>query len=124
ENFPGCATVDLVSDGYHVTDTLVIWHPTAAAVNPMGPPLANELVIYAPDPSDVRRLVEIIPAASDTRSVPLPTVDYAGWVAFVNGLKASSQSTKTVLTDLLRVASVATSVPAPGLGAGTQLRGV
>jgi len=124
ETFPGCAAVDLVSDGYHVTDTLVVWHPSGTPANAAGPPLAKELVIYAPDPSDVRRLLEITPPSSDARAMPLPTVDYTGWVAFIDGLKQSSQSTKTVLTDLLRVASVTSSVAMPGIGAGTQLRGV
>src|SRR5205085_5577458 len=71
-----------------------------------------------------RRLVEITPASSDVRAVPLPTVDYTLWATFIDGLKNSSQSTKTVLTDLVRVASVTSSTAMPGLSAGTQLRGV
>jgi hypothetical protein len=48
--------------------------------------------------------------------MPLPSADYAAWVAFIDGLMQSGSSTKTVLTDLLRVASVTSS-------GGTNLRG-
>src|SRR5262249_30604869 len=96
---------------------------SAAGAPAVVPPLASDLVIYAPDPSDVRRLLEITPASSDSRPMPLPTVDYTGYLAFIDGLKTSAQSTKTVLTDLLRVSSVTTSTSLPGNTAGTQLRG-
>jgi Tfp pilus assembly protein PilW len=123
EDFPGCAAVDLTLDGYHVAETLVIWHPAGAPANPAGPPLARELVIYGPDPSDPRNLVEITPSSSDSRAMPLPTADYAGWAAFIDDLTKSSQSTKTVLTDLLRVSAVAYTIGAFGSGPGNSLRG-
>jgi hypothetical protein len=110
EDFPGCAVVDLTIDGYHVTQRLVIWHPSGAPANSAGPPLARELVLYGPDPADPRRLVEVTPAASDVRAMPSPNADYAGWVAFIDGLMTSASSTKTMLTDLLRVATVSSSL--------------
>jgi hypothetical protein len=124
EDFPGCAVVDVTIDGYHAADTLVVWHPAVAPANPAGPPLACELVIYGPDPTDPRTLAEITPASGDTRSMPLPTADYAGWVAFIDGLMRSASSTKTTLTDLLRAASVASgSSGPPPAGPETRLRG-
>jgi hypothetical protein len=121
ESFAGCAVIETAIDSYRVAETLVVWHPSGAPANPAGPPLARELVIYGPNPSDARQLVEITPSASDARAMPLPTDDYATWAAFIDGLTKSSSSTKTVLTDLLRVASVTANTG--GSGPVTAFRG-
>jgi Tfp pilus assembly protein PilW len=123
EDFPGCAVVEVTLDSAQVADTLVVWHPSEAPANPAGPPLARELVIYGPDPSDGRKLVEITPSSSDGRAMPSPATNYTGWVTFIAELVTSSLSTKTVLTDLLRAASVAYTTGPLGSGPGTVLRG-
>jgi hypothetical protein len=121
ETFAGCAMLETVLDSYRVADTLVVWHPAdGVPANASGPPLARELFIYAPDPSDARQLVEIIPSAGDARAMPLPSDDHAAWAIFINGLKSSGSSTKTVLTELLRVANVTSNT---GSGPVTALRG-
>jgi len=121
EDFPGCAVLEVLIDGSRVADTLVVWHPTGAPVNASGPPLARELVIYAPDASDPRQLLEITPASSDTRPMPSPNTEYVTWVSFIEGIKKSSSSTRTVLTDLLRVSALSNIVS--GSGNTSRLRG-
>jgi hypothetical protein len=122
ENEPGCAVIDTYVEDFRYPDTLVVWHPTGQPVNPAGPPLASELVIYCPDPSDPRQLVEIT-APGDTRTVSLSAVNAAARQTLVEGIKISSASKKVVLTDLLRVSSAATDGSGSPSGSSQKLRG-
>lgn len=85
-------------------DTLVVWRPTSGTpANPQGAPLANELVLFCPDPGAPKQLVEItVPA--DSRALPLPT-NASTFKSFIDGLKTESGVQKTLLTDLMRTAT-------------------
>lgn len=96
-------TQDTVSS-WTFPDTLVVWRPTSGTpANPDGAPLANELVVFCPNPSAPNQLVEIT-APLDTRTVPLPS-STSTFKTFINGLKTGSGVQKTVLTDLMRTAA-------------------
>jgi len=58
ERFPGCLVVSETVGTYEYPDTLVVWHPSAAPVDPTGLPRYKELIVYCPDPNTPGRLVE------------------------------------------------------------------
>jgi hypothetical protein len=101
-DFPGMAVLSTQVGNYAFPDTLVVWKPTGSPVNAAGPPLYSELVIYCPDPAAPYRLLEIT-APTDTRVTPALT-DTSAWLSNINTIKTSNIVTKTVLTDMLRVA--------------------
>ena len=103
DSLPGAWALETTGTTGAYPDTLVIWRPDGAPVNPAGPPLARELVIFCPDPNDPNEFLEI-KVPSDNTPVPSPT-SIPAFQAFVNGLKASGSAQKVVLTDLLRTAN-------------------
>jgi hypothetical protein len=104
ESFPGVLIASEVESGIAFPDTLVVWHPTGAAADPNGLPRLNELVVFCPDPTSPSQLVEIT-SPSDATVMP-PTSDQAGWQSIVQAMKASAQTQKTCLTNLLRTCLV------------------
>src|SRR5205807_2676743 len=66
ETLPGAIVIDTQLGGYDYPNTLVIWHPTGAPANSVGPPLIRELVIYAPNPSSLNELWEVTDANNAT----------------------------------------------------------
>lgn len=102
ENHPGCAVSYTEVSSWRFPDTLVVWSPNGPPQNADGPPLVSECVIYCPDPADPSQLVEIT-APSDSREIPLTNeLNQSPWKSQLAGIKTSSQSTKVVLTELLR----------------------
>jgi prepilin-type N-terminal cleavage/methylation domain-containing protein len=111
ETFPGAVVFAETVSGYRFPDTLVIWKPTTAAVNPSGLPLFSELVVYCPNPTIPNQLLEIT-SPSDTRSVP--ALSSSSWTSELTTLKTGSTSRKVVLTDLMRAARVSSTSTARG----------
>jgi hypothetical protein len=116
-DFPGMAVLSSQVGSFSFPDTLVVWKPTGNPVNPAGPPLYNELVIYCPDPAAPNRLLEIT-APTDTRTTPALT-DTAAWQSNINAIKTSNAAVKTILTDMLRVADAGSGTSGTG---SSQLR--
>jgi len=103
DDFPGMTVLTTQVGTYGFPDTLVVWKPAGGTpVNVLGPPLYSELVIFCPDPRAPYRLVEIT-VPTDTRATPALS-DTAAWATNVASIKTSTSATKTVLTDLLRLA--------------------
>ncbi|MCE9553505.1 MAG: prepilin-type N-terminal cleavage/methylation domain-containing protein [Planctomycetes bacterium] len=119
-DFPGMTVISTQVGSYWYPDTLVVWSPTGNPVNAAGPPLYSELVIFCPDPAAPYRLVEI-KAPTDMRSTPALS-DASAWLSNINSIKTSSAATKTILTDMLRIAD-AGSVTSSGGNSSSQLRG-
>lgn len=107
EEHPGCAISYTEVGSWRFPDTLVVWSPDGDPLNADGPPLVSECVIYCPDPADPHQLVEIT-APSDSREIPLTSeLNQASWQSELASIKNSPQSTKVVLTDLLRASESA-----------------
>jgi Tfp pilus assembly protein PilW len=119
DQFPGCLVVATTVSGNRFPDTLIVWLPIGTAADPAGLPRVRELVIYTPDPSAPNRLLEIRPASSNTSVVPAAT-NSSSWATLVNTLVAAQTSTKTLLTDRVRTASLASST---GSTTSSSLRG-
>jgi hypothetical protein len=102
EQFPGFAAFGEDVGGWMFPDTLVVWRPEGAAVDPDGLPRFNELVIFCPDPSQPSRLLEItMPGDS---GVAYAASDTASWETALASIKADNSAERVELTDLLRTA--------------------
>ena len=102
--FPGCLVVTESIGGVDFPDTLVVWSPTAAPVEPQGLPRVSELAFYCPDVDNPGRLVEL--RAPENASVCPSPSDNAGWVTLLSTIQASPQSVKVELTSRLRTAAI------------------
>lgn len=101
--YSGVWVVEDTVGSYNFPDTLVVWRPASGTpVNPDGPPRANELVIFCPNPSVPNQFWELT-APSNTQTVPTPGTN--SFKTFIVGLKTAATSNKSVLTTLLRTAS-------------------
>ncbi|CAL1125494.1 unnamed protein product [Cladocopium goreaui] len=98
---PGCAVLYTEVGSWRFPDTLIVWAPEGEPQNPDGPPLANECVMFCPDPADPSQLVEIR-APSDTQAVPLEELNNPSWQSAIEAYKTAVSNEKVVLTDLLR----------------------
>ena len=104
EQFPGFLILSETESGFSFPDTLVVWHPNGAALDPNGLPRMNELVIFCADPTLPSQLVELT-APADTTVMPA-TSDQTGWLSRIQAMKVSAQTQKTCLTTLLRTCLV------------------
>lgn len=102
EQFPGFASFGHTVGAYDFPDTLVVWHPETAAVDPDGLPRFNELVIFCTDRNQPNRLLEIT-VPTDT-GVAYAASDVAAWRSALASIKADQGAVRVVLTDLLRTA--------------------
>jgi len=120
EQFPVCLVVTEQAGAQELPQSLVVWRPETTAVDPNGLPRVNELLIYAPDPTQPTKLTEFR-AASNASVVPA-TSDTASWRTLIESLKTSATTDKVVITDRLRTAPLSgqwtAALPA------SQLRGV
>jgi prepilin-type N-terminal cleavage/methylation domain-containing protein len=102
-SFPGFASFSTSVGGNSYPDTLVVWRPATAAVDPNGLPRIHELVVYSPNPAAPDELWEItIP--SDTRTAP-PLTNQAAWLVELDRFRTGANAQRNVLTDLLRIAA-------------------
>lgn len=121
-DFPGMTVISTQVGSYSFPDTLVVWSPTGNPANASGPPLYSELVIFCPDPTAQYRLVEI-KVPTDTRSAPALS-DTSAWLSNINSIKTSSAATKTILTDMMRIAAAGSVTSSGGNNSvSSQLRG-
>jgi prepilin-type N-terminal cleavage/methylation domain-containing protein len=120
EQFPLCLVVSEQVGSQELPQTLVVWLPLAAAIEANGMPHVNELVVFAPDPSQPRNLVEFR-ASGDTSQAPAIS-NVAAWRTLVDGLKTSQTTERVVITDQLRTAPL--SGPWTQTLTASQLRGV
>jgi len=105
EQFPGCLIVAEQVGSQTLPNTLVVWSPTTSSVaNPGGLPLISEIVVFSFDPAHPNQLIEVR-APSENTSVPAAS-DASGWRTLTDRLKSSTTTTKTLLTDRLRVAPI------------------
>lgn len=100
-DYPGCAVLYTEVGSWRFPDTLIVWAPEGEPQNPDGPPLANECVMFCPDPADPSQLVEIR-APSDTQAVLLEELNNPSWQSAIEAYKTAPSNEKVVLTDLLR----------------------
>ena len=105
EDFYGFEVFGEVVNGYAYPDTLVVWRPDGDPLNPDGPPLFSEIVVFCPDPNAPNQLLEITDPA-DTRPVPAFTATGA-WATELDNLKNGTTANRVVLTNMLRVGSTA-----------------
>jgi hypothetical protein len=103
-SFPGFVEFATVAGTASFPDTLVVWHPTSAPVDPDGLPRIHELVVYSPNPNSPNELWEIT-KPSDNRVAPALT-NTTAWRTELDSFLTSSVAQRVVLTDLLRVATV------------------
>lgn len=102
ETYPGVVVAYATESAWQFPENLVVWRPQGAPANPQGPPLVGELVIFGPDPNDPTRLMEF---RRPNDSTPAPWFDGSDpnlLLAAINAIKGSSQTQKTLLTDLVR----------------------
>lgn len=106
---PGIGIVTKSVLGEDYPDTLVVWTPAGTPVNPDGPPLVNECVMFCADPNAANVLLEVT-APTDTRTIPLgPGFDLQSWQSEIDAIKVALTSKRVVLSDLLRVADTGSS---------------
>lgn len=98
ESFPGILPITYYYASYDFPQAIAVWDPDGS---PLGNyPQINELAIFAADPENPNRFVEIR-NASDTSSAPGLT-DEAGWRTLVANLIDSSDSEVVEISDLIR----------------------
>jgi type II secretory pathway pseudopilin PulG len=117
ESFPGFLVVPETVSGHSLPDTLVVWHPTGAPVDPTGLPRWSEVVVFCPDPTAPQRLLEIT-SPSDSRPVPALAA-ISTWRSELSTLKNSSAANIIELTTLMRTANLGSS-GAPNLRAALR----
>ena len=103
-NYAGTWVTQDTVGSWTFPDTLVVWRPSSGTpADPQGAPLANELVLFCPNPGVPNQLMEItVPA--DSRAVPSPS-NASTFKSFIDGLKTESGVQKALLTDLMRTAT-------------------
>lgn len=105
-DYPGVAVLYDAIGTYRYPDTLIVWHPSGAPANPLGPPLVSECLFYCPDPSNPAQLVELTaPTNASTLTFDPATLNTTAWRATINAIKTASTSQKTLLTELMRTAN-------------------
>ena len=103
-SFPGFLVIPEEVNSWRFPDTLVVWHPESPPTDTDGLPLFSELVIYCPNPAAPGQLLEVT-APGDDRQVP--SIDEtARWASEIESIKASRDSRKIPLTNLLRTSMV------------------
>jgi len=108
EQFPGFIVLAEKEGVWRFPETLVVWRPSGAAVDPKGLPRFNELVIYCPDANNPGKLVEIT-VPSDTRIVP-PVSDQTQWTTEIQAIKRSPSAQIVALTTLLRTCTTTVGI--------------
>jgi len=104
EQFPGFIVLTSTVDGYTLSDILIVWAPTGTAANPAGLPLYNELVLFFPDPSDPKNLLE---ARLSGESAEVPsTSDTSTWKSELLTYYSGGSFETTQLTHLLETATI------------------
>jgi Tfp pilus assembly protein PilW len=113
--FPGFLVFADTVGTWQFPDTLVVWHPTSAGVDPDGLPRFSELVVYCPNVNQPNSLLEIT-NPSDTRTVPAVS-NQTQWATEMQNLKQSSAAQVVVLTSLLRTCVVTAGTTSQTRGA-------
>ena len=111
ETYPGVVVVADRVGGTRYPDTVLIWRPGGAPVNAAGPPLIRELLMICPDPANPGRLLEVT-MPTDARTIELndASLNTTTGRALVASLKTASTSVKTLLTPLMRTATISYTV--------------
>ena len=113
EDFPGFVVITEQLGTARFPDTLAVWLPEDAAVDPDGLPRVNELVLFTPDPAQANCLLQIRQAGN---SAVVPAVgDATAWRSLAASLKADAAAERVTLTDRLRTGALVeqTGVPDP-----------
>jgi len=117
EDYPGIVVLDELVGSWRFPDTLIVWSPeSGVAASPSGCPLVSELVVYMPNPDAPNELWELTDRGNTSDALSsadatlwTTTQSLAGWQNTVAAMVNSADSTKTVLTDVLRVRSTSLS---------------
>lgn len=118
ESFPGLVVISeqLGSDAF--PDTLAVWLPEGAAVDPEGLPRVREMVLFSPDPTQASCLVRI--RQVDNGDVAPVATDLAAWRTLAAAIRTDPDAERTTLTDSLRTGSL---VEGTGAEQTTNFRG-
>jgi hypothetical protein len=103
--FPGFIVRNDLVDGISFPNTLVVWAPVGDPSDPNALPLVSELVVFRPDPSDPRKLLEIT-QVTNTSSVPALS-DTSGWDTLMASLQSGGD--RVTLTRYLQDTSLTSS---------------
>jgi hypothetical protein len=104
--YPGVWVTQDTDGQWTYPNTLIVWQPSGTPVNPAGPPLVQELVIFCPDPNQPNDLVQLTVPGNMTS---VPTTSLGAFTTLIDSLKTSSTASKIVLTNLLNVVSISGS---------------
>ncbi len=107
DQFPGFIVINRPEQGWDFPDMLAVWYPEGAPQAIDSLPLFSELIIYAPDPTQPNRLLEIT-ARTDHRVVP-PITSLGAWRSELQSIISSSTARRVVLLENLRTGQVAAS---------------
>jgi hypothetical protein len=107
ESFPACLVFAQTVGSFTYPDRLVVWKPTGAPAAPTGLPRVNELIVFAPDPNNPRRLLECT-LPSNTSVVPA-TNDVTAWFTLLDSFLTGSSAQRVELTNLVRTDAASTS---------------
>jgi len=103
--FPGFFVLTRSVAGVTIPDTLVVWTPPSSPNDPDGLPLVSEVTIFAPDPSNPQKLMEL-KQATNTSTVPAPS-DSIAWNSLISSMLVGNSNVR--LTKYLRTTVVGSS---------------
>ena len=101
ENFPACLVASTTVGSYDYPDRLLIWKSNGVAATATEYPKRSDLVVYTYNPSRPIELLEI----TTTDNTALTSNTQASLNAVVDSMLASANSTKTVISDKLSIAT-------------------
>ena len=102
--FPGFVAFPETIGAFSFPDLIVIWHPESTPANPDGLPLAEEVIVYCPNPANPAELWEI---TFPGNTAPVPALsDTSAWATAIDFAKNGEGPERSVITDLLRTGIV------------------
>lgn len=106
EDYPGFVVASETVAAWRFPDTLIVWYPDGSPVNPDGPPLVSECVMFCPDPDNPNLLLEITAPSDNATVPPFAEVSAGTWNSEIAAIKSSSSSRRVVLSNLVRTGTV------------------
>jgi len=101
ESFPGCLVASTTVGAYSYPDRLLIWKSDGVAAGATEYPKYKDLIVYTYNPSKPTELLEV----TSTDTTVLTSSTNTALNSVVAALLSSNNSTKTVITDRLDIAT-------------------
>ncbi|MCE9528243.1 MAG: prepilin-type N-terminal cleavage/methylation domain-containing protein [Planctomycetales bacterium] len=101
ESFPGCMVASSTVGAYSYPDRLLIWKSNGVTAGATEYPRLSDLIVYAYNPSRPIELLEI----TTTDTTLLASSSNSALNAVVDAMLSSNNSTKTIITDRLDIAT-------------------